>query len=202
MQKKDNMNNFHNEINVAVSLTGLLTAVTIFFTGLLITRFDSYDISIKVPILFLIISTFGFLYSTLIYSNASGFLTRLNCPEKYEKCMIFGNVISEYLGVYLLILSIPLIINIITTDMFLRYSTLIVTLGGMLIYHLQGFSIMERHFKQKHINLALIILIFSIVLFGAQIYLTRLFVPIAILFLIFLSLITFYASKKGEQKFT
>lgn len=77
------------EIQTSVSLTSFLTAVTIFFVGLLITQFNSFEPSIKIPILFLIISTFGFLYSTLIYANASGKVSRLNQSD-VNKDIVLG----------------------------------------------------------------------------------------------------------------
>ena len=119
---------YQDEVQVGVSVTSFMTGVTIFFVGLLITKFDSYDTSIKIPILFLILSAFGFLYSTLILANTSSELSRLR-TDRFHKSMNLGDSIGEYIGVYFLVLAIPLVINVITNDSFLRISTLLVSLG-------------------------------------------------------------------------
>ena len=125
MKNNEDPSLYQAEIQTGVMFTAFMTAVSSFFMGLLLTRIDSIDITIKVPILFLVISTFGFLFSTIIYSNASGEITRLD-STRARKYMLIGNVISEYFGMYLLVLSIPLVMNAITGDIFLRISTLIV----------------------------------------------------------------------------
>jgi len=195
MKKENNLEVLQAEIQVGVSITAFMTAVTIFFVGLLIANFDKYNISIRIPILFLIISTFGFLYSTLIYGNASGQVARLK-SEKFNKHMILGNSISEYIGVYLLILSMPLVINVITEDLFLRIATLVAAFTGLIMYHASGFSIMERNYKKSHYLLLGLIIFLEIVLFILQSlgsFLAMYFAVGSIIFFIFL---TFFARKE------
>jgi len=194
--KKSDLILCQEEIQVSVTLTAFLTGVTIFFTGLLLVNFASYDISVKIPILFLIISTFGFLYATLIFSNASGLLSRLD-HKKFERFIIVGDYIAEYLGVYCLILAIPLVINVITADALLRYATLISALGGLVLYHSGGFSIMERNFKKEHYAFLIIIILLEISSFYTQIYLEKYFIYVALFLLAFILLITYFAKKEG-----
>lgn len=196
MKKEDMLGVYQSEVQTGVSVTAFMTGVTIFFTGLLITRFDSYDESIKIPILFLIISTFGFLYSTLILANASGELSRLR-TDKFHRNMNIGDSIGEYIGVYFLVLAVPLVINVITTDQFLRLSTLIVSLGGLLVYHLSGFSIMQDHFKNKHYFLFSIVFILEVLLYLTQ-KMTDYFVYIAGILIIYLLALTFMSRNKRE----
>ena len=194
MAKRGDPNLFQNEIQVSVSFTAFMTAVTIFFVGLLITKFESFDISIKIPILFLIISTFGFLYSTLIFANASGQLSH-HITKNFFKNMLTGDTISEYLGVYLLVLAVPLVINVITNDSFLRLATLIVALGGLVVYHISGFSLMDRHFRKKHYWGLFLVIILEVALFYTQIYNLIYFVPLAVVLILFLVLLALFASK-------
>ncbi len=194
VKEKRNLEVLSGEVQVGVSFTAFMTAVTIFFVGLLITKFESFDISIKIPILFLIISTFGFLYSTLIYANASGILSKM-VIKNFDKNMLIGDVLSEYLGVYFLVLAIPLVINVITIDSFLRIATLIVALGGLLIYHLSGFSLMDRHFKRKHYWYLSLVIILEIALFYTQIYNLIYFVPLAVILILIILLLGFFASR-------
>ena len=62
---------YQTHVQTNVNLTAFMTGVVTFFVGFLLTSFHDYDISIKIPIAFLIIAIFGFLYSTLIYANAA-----------------------------------------------------------------------------------------------------------------------------------
>lgn len=188
---------YQDEVQTGVNVTAFMTGVTIFFTGLLITRYESYDVSIKIPILFLILSTFGFLYATLIYANASGDLARLR-TERFHKEMNMGDSIGEYIGVYFLVLAIPLVINVITSDIFLKASTLIVALGGLIIYHASGFSIMQNHFKKKHVFLLSIIVLLEIALYFTQ-KTTDIFVAIAMLLIFFLLTITYISRNNREN---
>ncbi len=165
--KKEEIDPALNEIQVGVSFTSFMTGVTLFFVGLLITQFKVFDSSINIPILFLIISTFGFLYSTLIFANASGKIARSN-KKDVRKYMNLGDALSEYLGVYLLVLAIPLVINIIAVDNFLKIATVVAALGGLVIYHAGGFSIMERSYKKLHYLFLSLIIIFELLMFIFQ----------------------------------
>jgi len=70
--------------------------LTVFFTRPLISNYNSFPTSVRVPLLFLIVSTFGFIYSTLIYANASGKLTNGNL--KYcNKGLNTVDVLSEFI---------------------------------------------------------------------------------------------------------
>lgn len=193
--KKRDLGICQDEIQVGVTLTAFMTGVTIFFTGLLLTKFDSYDLSIKIPILFLIVSTFGFLYSTLIFGNASAQLSRLD-HRKFDKFMLVGDYISEYFGVYCLVLAIPLVINIITQDLFLRWATLLVVLSGLILYHSGGFSIMERNFQRLHRLFISIIVLLEIFAFYTQIYLREYFLYISLVLLAFITFLAYLAKKE------
>jgi hypothetical protein len=193
MKKEEILSLYQDEVQTAVNVTSFMTGVTIFFTGLLITRFDSYDISIKIPILFLILSTFGFLYSTLIYANASGDLARLKA-ERFHKEMNLGDSIGEYIGVYFLVLSIPLVMNVITNDVFLRVATLVVALGGLFVYHISGFSIMQTHYKRKHHLFLSSIALIEILMFFSQKNISY-FVILGVVQIVALLALTFYARK-------
>jgi hypothetical protein len=194
MKKEQMLGVYQDEVQTGVNLTAFLTGVTVFFTGLLITKFNDYDLSIKIPILFLIISTFGFLYATLILGNASTELSRLK-TERFHKCMNIGDAIAEFIGVYFLVLAIPLVINVITADNFLRLSTLIVSMGGLIIYHLSGFSIMQDYYKKAHLWLLLIIIILEIILFVTRKQ-SLLFVSASTITIIYLLAIAFFSRNR------
>ncbi|SRR5258708_14239072 len=147
-------------VSVAFSST-FTTALSIFTSIMLYTYHTSNTPSIDIPILFLIISTFGFLYATMVYSLNSGHLIR-NDLSKFMGGKLLGGILSEYLGVYFLLLAIPLIINLISSsDYFLKIATTIIDLGGLIVYHASGFSIMQRSYKNLHYIWLLCIIIFE-----------------------------------------
>ena len=189
---KENFGHYQSEIQTGVSFTAFMTAVCAFFLGLLLTRLDVINITIKIPILFLILSTFGFLFSTIIYANASGEITRLD-KNKAKKYMMVGNVLSEYLGVYLLVLSIPLVVNAVTGDVFLMVSTFMVTIVSLFLYSISPFSIAYRYLKiTPKIIFASIVVLFELFIFLAQNNFLPYFTLIATVFLIFIIIITYY----------
>ncbi|RJO60236.1 hypothetical protein C4544_05680 [candidate division WS5 bacterium] len=161
---QENLNKYSVSIQTAVSFAGLFAALSLFFTGLIITNYNQFSSSVRIPILFLIISTFGFLYATLIYVNAT---TELSIPrlDKCKRAVDIGNIISEYMGVYFLIFSIPLVITVISSDPFLRWSVLIVNLAGLVIYHLSRFSMMDYFFGKIHYLLLSPLLVMEVLLF-------------------------------------
>lgn len=138
-----------NEASIAVSFTGLMTAVSIFFAGLLIAKSEQLNELLKIPILYLILSTFGFLFATLMYANSSGDVAR-GSGRSFNRAMMLGNIISEYLGVYLLVLAIPLVMLSVTQDALIRLMTFLSAVGGLVIYHASGLAIMDRHFPKTH----------------------------------------------------
>lgn len=196
MPTKENLGLLQTEVQTDVTFTSFMVAVVTFFTGLLITRFEAYDISIKIPISFLIISMFGFLYSTMIFSNAAEEVAKGNVA-KCKRHLLLGDILSEYLGVYLLIISIPLIINVITTDTFLRYVTLVSSLAGLAIYQFSHFSVIERHFKEGYDVFAFLIIALGLGLFVSQTY-AFYFAPLALVFLVFVAVITYLAAKRNR----
>jgi len=185
-----------SEASEGSNVSGWLTSVTIFFTGLLISQFDKFGTTIRLPILFLIISTFGFLFSMIIYSNATGTYTRLK--GNYNSHILSGNIISEYLGLFPLVFAIPLVLNAVVNDSFLKYSVLVVALLGFYIYHKAGYSILQRHFKQNYLYLFTILSVLEIGIFYTQHVNTNLYFALGIILIVSQSLIALRASKLSE----
>jgi hypothetical protein len=168
MVTNEEVNLYSGQIRSNISFSAFMTAVVIFFVGVLLTNFSKYDASVKVPICFLIIGTFGFLYSALIYTNASGEILGKKLAN-FKRNMFVADVLSEYLGVYLLVLSIPLVINIITPDAFLRVTVALASLLGFAFYQFAHFSISERHFPKTHWFISVLVILLGVILFFAHI---------------------------------
>lgn len=197
MENKIDKDTYATVIGGDVGLISFLTVISVFFLGVLLPQFNSYDVSIKIPISFLIISTFGFLFSALILANSSQKVIN-NEFGKMEKHFLWGYTISEYLGVYLFVVSLPLLVNIITTDFYLRMVTLCAAVLGLTFYQLMGFSLLSDHFAKKYKLFSVIIILFIVILFFSQIY-HFYFTIAAIIFIIFILSITCLAPIKSFQ---
>lgn len=188
------------EIQIDVSVTSFMMAVTTFFTGFLISSYDSFNNSIRIPILFLVISTLSFLFTNLIFANASGEIRSGNHVGA-NKHADAGNVISEFLGIYLLVTSIPLVINALTGDIFLRIAIFIVAVSALFGYSMSSFSIIKRYISTTFLRL-----LYSAVLtgLGAVCFLTQkgnstLYLISSVALITYLTFTTIYlsASKKS-----
>ena len=192
------------EIEVGVTFASFMSAATLFFTGLLLAQFKSFDPTIKVALLFLIISTFTFIFSASIYSNAGVEVTRhkFNSVQKY---LSYANNIFEFLGLYLFILATPLVIGSVTNDSFLRISTILIALIGLALYSRSDFSILHKELLNKQHKR---VITTAIVVLGATLYasqgLTQLnnfpaydYIAGALLILIFS--VTLYFCRKSKQ---
>ncbi len=186
-----------SQIQTDVSLISFLAVISVFFLGSLLTQFNSYDTFIKIPISFLIISTFGFIFAALILSNTTQEIIAGKL-DKVKKHVLYGYAISEYLGVYLFILSIPLEVNIITTNIYLEVTSLVATLLGLFFYQFMGFSIIEKHLPKSYRAFSVFTVFFGVILFISQ--LSRFyFTEISIVFLLFILLTTILALRDDFQ---
>lgn len=189
-----------NEASISVMLTSFMTAVVIFFIGLLLTGEPELQMRLRVPLVLLFFSAFGFLYSTLIYANASGEIARLK-KNKFDRQMTIGNVLSEFFGVYCLVFAVPIVVLGYSPDRILSFFVLGISLLSFLIYHLMGYSILERYLKKSafYLTLTLILLtyLFSFILFYVE-QETLFYILSALLIFQIITLILFLLQKKEK----
>ncbi|HPN54886.1 MAG TPA: hypothetical protein PLB52_03040 [Candidatus Moranbacteria bacterium] len=142
----------NEEVVIDVSVTSFMMTVATFFTGFLISSYDSFSNSVRIPIFFLIVSTLSFLFTNIIFANASGEI-RTGNRSGANKHAITGNIISEFLGIYLLVTSLPLAINAITEDIFLRDAVFIISIVALVAYSMSPFSIIKRYLGTGYFRL-------------------------------------------------
>jgi GNAT superfamily N-acetyltransferase len=165
---RDDKSTFIAELEVGASYASLMSATSLFFTGILISQYRSFNATIKVPLIYLIISTFSFIFAATIYSNAGNELT-LNRTKAVEKYMIYAKNIVELLGLYLFILAVPLVIGSVTQDSFLRTSTIVVAIVGFTMYSRSKFSVLDKELSLRHKQyLSTVIVILALLLYYTQ----------------------------------
>src|SRR3989344_4670917 len=197
MMTTDDKNLLTNQVQTDVSLISFLSVISVFFIGALLPHFNSSNVLVKIPISFLVISTFAFLFSGLILSNSSQKIAQGD-SEATQKYLTYGYAISEYLGVFLFVVSVPLALSIITSDLYLRVVTFCAAIIGLGVYQFMGFSLLEHHFSKTNKVFAMIIILFGVVLFLAQVYSFH-FILLSIVYLCFIFLVTALAPVKKFQ---
>jgi len=192
------------EVEVGVTFASFMSAVSLFFTGLLIAGFKSFDPTIKIPLLFLIISTFSFIFSASIYSNAGVEVTahRFSAVQKY---LSYSNNILEFLGLYLFILATPLVIGAVTKDSFLRIASIVIALSGLFLYSQSDFSILHKEVTNKthKFFLSLLIIVGAVALYLSQ-HITQgnkyfAYDYVATALLLILLVMTYFFCRKSKQ---
>ncbi|HEX5376577.1 MAG TPA: hypothetical protein VFW48_10525, partial [Solirubrobacterales bacterium] len=139
-----------NEIAASIAFTTFASAGSFVFLGVRLQkctgRCDAGGITglaSSLDIIALVICSFGFLFATLSYANATGVLARLS-TLRYGEALERGNRVSEYFGVYALIFAVPLAVEGSTSSPI----PLIVKIVGLIAffgYHwAPRFSLLER----------------------------------------------------------
>ena len=188
MVTNDEKNLLLNQVQTDVSLTSFLSVISIFFIGALLPQFNSYDVSVNIPISFLVVSTFALVFSGLILSNSCQKIVQGD-SKQIKKYLAWGYAISEYLGLFLFVISAPLAMSIITHDTYIRVVTFSSAIIGIGFYQMMGFSLLENHYTKSSKFIAVLILLFGVVLFLSQLF-NFYFTVVSTLFLLFILFIT------------
>ncbi len=196
-------NSLGNQISVGVTFASLMAAISLFFTGVLVSEYNSLGPTIKVPMLFLIVSTFSFIFAATIYSNAGSEIT-LGKVKTVEKYLVYATNIVEFLGLYPLIISMPLVIGAITEDGFLRASTTVVAVVGMALYSQSKFSILEKQLPSyQKMGYSIAIVTLTLLLYMSQVvqqnFGVSYYSATAIALLLLLLAPTIYFSARSKQ---
>jgi len=192
------------EVSVGVTFASLMAAVSLFFTGVLIAQFNSFDVTIRVPLLFLIVSTFSYIFAASIYSNAGEEITVKN-EKKVQKYLVYANNIFEFTGLYLLILATPLVIGAVTHDNFLRIATIGVALSGLTLYSLSDFSMLHKEIRTALVkNLLTLVLVLAAGLLYLSQYVEQasqslIYNYVATFILSYLIVLAYYFCRKSKQ---
>lgn len=179
------------QVQTDVALVSVLSVISIFFLGALLPQFNSYDLSVKIPISFLIVSTFAFLLSSLILSNASQIIIAGN-EEKTKRYLAWGYAICEYLGIVVMLLSVPLAMSIVTEDFYIRSVTFLAAIVGIGVYQFMGFSNLDNHFSKSHKLFASVTFLLGVLLFLSQTF-DLYFTAFSVVFLLFMAVVTVLA---------
>ncbi len=131
-------------IAAVVMTTALMTAVVVFIVTVMLSS-HGHGVPIDPPLLLLVTSALGFIYGTLLYANA---YPRYTDESQFNKQMHCGNAVSEMLGVYPLVLALPLSVLYAVSNDTIQIATLVLATVAFVGYHVSRYSLLER-FIQK-----------------------------------------------------
>lgn len=138
------------ELNASIALTSFMTAASAVFLGVILQK-GRYS-PLPMDVLFLFIATFGFLFATLIYANASGMLAR-HGTFGFEAPVEIANRVSEYLGVFPLLVAIPVSVSRFVRTGPIPWAVALLALLAMIAYHyVHGASLLERDVSDERIG--------------------------------------------------
>lgn len=140
------------EANIAIGFVSFLFAVNAIFLSVMVTRVNFKDFTHLS--IYPVAAIIGCLYSGLFYANASGEITRYNEfgkkeLDKLSKAIGYGDIVSEYIGVYGLIGVIPPFIYYLSKDLVLTIIVLLIDIAGFIFYQVSGFAILFYHLRSK-----------------------------------------------------
>lgn len=161
-------------LNTGLGFVGWFLSIDAFLLGILIANYSQFVTRFRVPIFFLVCSLMGFIQAARFYRDASGateYGTKIGLTA--GKMHELGNIVSELMGVNMLIVALPLIISLLIKDSFIVYTTGILVSITFGLYMSTEFTILARRYRPKvRIPLALLT---SLSLMAASIYSTTMF---------------------------
>lgn len=186
------------EAQTGLDLCAFIGTSNLFFNGLVILNLSTLPKIVELSVVYLTISAISFVLAAVIYANIAG--TENSNPIKNTMIEI-GNWLSEYLGIYLFLISIPLLILGVTDSLLVQITTMLACYTGLLLYSMSPFSLDERRFGAGWDRILNTILL---VLFTFGIYVVGIFYPeyllesgvVFLVFLAFFSLFSFRLNTK------
>lgn len=186
------------EAGIGLTLCAFLGTACLFFTGLVILNLNSLPFVVQLPVIYLVVSAVAFIISAVIYSNVSGaneqFISRSSMIQ-------MANWTSEYPGIYLFLIAIPLIILGVTQNAFVQYATAVSCYGGLLLYSTSHFSLDHRRFSSRvsrTVN-TLLLAVFSIGVYLVAIFSIQYLLPIGIFGLVIILAVSYFSSSNENS---
>lgn len=147
---------FSARIAAGVATTALMTAVDVFLFGAVIAQKDATPHAYSAALILILVSGLGFLYGTLIYANSH---ERLRSKARFGKQMACANVVSETLGVFPLVLAIPLVVVAVTSGAGLAWITFGISAFAFAAYESSSYSLLRLYITRPGALLLLVTLL-------------------------------------------
>ncbi len=144
VEKRHRGDNPVEEASIGLDLSAFIGTANLFFTGLVILNLSNLPSVVQLPVVYLVVSAVSFIISSVIYANISG-MHRQSVLR--DKMMRVANWVSEYPGIYLFLIAIPLVILGVTTDFIVQLATAFACYGALILYSVSPYSLDHRRFQ-------------------------------------------------------
>jgi ribosomal protein S18 acetylase RimI-like enzyme len=142
------------ECTVSVTFASVIIGALAFLTGFGMVRSGFPPDLLSQLIIALIVSTIGL----VIYANASGELSAFHY-ERFSEYMEWGNVLTEFGGVYPILQIVPVAVTSITHRESLGGITCVAASIGAALYQASPFDILDRYNNNRFLFLAAAVLL-------------------------------------------
>lgn len=159
------------ESSIGLDVSAFVGTANLFFTGLVILNLQSLPSIVHLSVVYLIVSAVAFIISSVIYANVVGTGTQHALRERMVQT---ANWVSEYPGVYLFMIAIPLLVLGVTNVLLVQVATAVACYGSLLLYSMSPFSIDHRRYRDGLDRAAYSALL---AVFCIGVYLVGLFAP-------------------------
>lgn len=144
------MKNEEARLNTGLGFVGWFLSIDAFLIGILLANYSSFGTKFRIPIFFLVCSIVGFIQAARFYRDGSGSTEYgskigLNARKMYE----LGNIVSELVGINLLIGSIPLMVCLLIDDPIIQYLTAFLVPITFMMYLSTEYTIVARRYRAK-----------------------------------------------------
>ncbi|MGH8542261.1 MAG: GNAT family N-acetyltransferase [Gammaproteobacteria bacterium] len=128
------------ESQSSIDFTNVLFAVSL---AVLAIVADSVEQSPVIGVFLFLIVTATF-YSSIYYAVVAGNVARLERHSEVERAILYGNVLSEYFGVLLVVPLVPLLVWVVTESKPLTWMAFTIATIGYVLYTMSGFDLVSR----------------------------------------------------------
>ena len=133
------------ESQSSIEFTNILFAVSL---AMLTIISQSIAETPAIGLLLFVIVTATF-YGSVFYAVVAGNIARLARQREVNRAITYGNALSEYLGVLMIIPLMPLLVWVMTTNGALAWIAYGVAMAGYAFYTFSGFDLIRRTFPRS-----------------------------------------------------
>lgn len=128
------------ESQASIDFTSILFAVSLAMLAIVANKGKN---STVLGVLLFVIVTATF-YSSIYYAVVAGNIARLERHSEVERAILYGNILSEYFGVLLVVPLVPTLVWVVMGNTSLAWIAYAVTVTGYILYTLSGFDLVSR----------------------------------------------------------
>jgi hypothetical protein len=148
LKRLKTMKNEEARLNTGLGFVGWFLSIDAFLLGILLANYGNFGTQSRIPIFYLVCSLVGLIQAARFYRDASGSTEYAsNVGINARKMFELGNIISDYIGINLLIGAIPLMVCLLIKDPLIQIFTAFLVPVCFMIYFCTEYTISARRYR-------------------------------------------------------